>query len=306
VEAIEIVNANGERITASPTENPDYFWAARGGGPGFFGVAVRYHLKLYPLPRAITASDYYYPYEHGAELARWLDRLAGELPPSVELSLFVVHAPPDLAQKVKTSNGKVALVTATMFADSADSAASTLSMLDSYPSLDQCLSKSVAKPTNFEELSDASGALWPGNLRCKVDAMFYNAPLPETFQAVKDHLLLAPSPKAVFMLAGYTGKNRAPATPPDAAFSVTGNLYGGLWTQWDSPDGDAANISWHERCVQLLKPYVVGHYVGETDMIGHPEYARLSYAPANWDRLIELRKKHDPDGLFFGFNDGLS
>ncbi len=50
-----------------------------------------------------------------------------------------------------------------MFADPADSAASTLGMLDSYPSLDQCLSKSVAKLTNFEELFDASGALWPGN-----------------------------------------------------------------------------------------------------------------------------------------------
>ena len=306
VEAIEIVNANGDMITASATENPDYFWAARGGGPGFFGVAVRYHLKLYPLPQAITSSAYYYPYEHVIELARWLDRLAGELPSSVELSLFVVHAPSDLAEKVKATNGKVALVTATMFADSADSAASTLGMLDSYPSLDQCLSKSVAKPTNFEELSDASGALWPGNLRCKVDAVFSNTPLAEVLQAVKDHLLVAPSPKTVFMFAVYTGKDRAPATPPDAAFSVTGKLYGGPWTMWDSPGGDAANISWHERCIQLLKPYVVGHYVSETDMVGHPEYAKLSYAPANWERLIELRKKHDPDGLFFDFSDGLN
>ena len=45
VEAIEIVNAKGKVITASATENPDYFWAARGCGPGFFGVALRYHLK---------------------------------------------------------------------------------------------------------------------------------------------------------------------------------------------------------------------------------------------------------------------
>ncbi len=82
VEAIEIVNAKGERITASATESHDYFWAARGGGPGFFGVAIRYHLKLYPLPQAITGSAYYYPYEHVVELARWLDRLAGELPPT--------------------------------------------------------------------------------------------------------------------------------------------------------------------------------------------------------------------------------
>jgi hypothetical protein len=179
-------------------------------------------------------------------------------------------------------------------------------VLDSYPSLDQCLSKSVAKPTNFQELFDASGALWPGNLRCKVDAVFSNAPLAEVFQAVRDHLPTAPSPKTVFMLAVYTGKDRAPATPPDAAFSMTGNLYGGSWTMWDSPEEDGPNISWHERCVQLLKSYVVGHYVAETDTVTHPEYAKLSYTLTNWERLTELRKKHDPDGVFFDFSDGLN
>lgn len=305
IEAIEIVNSKGNMITASATKNPDYFWAARGGGPGFFGVATRYHLKLYPLPQAITASVYYYPYENIVEIAQWLGPRASQLPSSVELSLFVVQAPPNLAEKARSSNGKVALVTATVFADSPDAARSTLSLLDSYPLLDQCLWKSVAQPTNFEALFDASGALWPGNLRCKVDAMFYNAPLADLLRATKDHLLMAPS-KTVFMSVVYTGKNRPPATPPDAAFSMTGALYGGSWTMWDSAADDAKNVSWHEKCVQLLKPYVVGHYVSETDTVGHPEFARLSYKPANWKRLAELRKKHDPEGLFFDFSNALS
>ena len=75
---------------------------------------------------------------------------------------------------------------------------------------------------------------------------------------------------------------------------------------WDSPEEDGPNISWHERCVQLLKPYVVGHYVAETDTVTHPEYAKLSYTLTNWERLTELRKKHDPDGVFFDFSDGLN
>jgi FAD binding domain len=161
VEAIEIVDAKGDVITASATENPDYFWAARGAGPGFFGVAVRYHLKLYPLPQAITSSTYYYPYEQLVQIAGWLDQQASRLPSNVELSLFAVQAPPDLADKAKVSNGKIALVSAVMFADSPDAARSTLGLLDTYPSLDQCLSRSVLKQTNFTDLFDASGALWP-------------------------------------------------------------------------------------------------------------------------------------------------
>lgn len=117
VEAIEIVNAKGKVITASATENPDYFWAARGCGPGFFGVALRYHLKLYPLPRAIMSSVYYYPYEHLVQSAEWLGQLARQLPSSIELSLFVIQAPPDLVDKTNAGNRRVALVSAVMFAD---------------------------------------------------------------------------------------------------------------------------------------------------------------------------------------------
>jgi len=306
VEAIEIVNAKGKVITASATENPDYFWAARGCGPGFFGVALRYHLKLYPQPQAIISSAYYYPYEHLVELAKWLDQLARQLPSSLELSLFAIQAPPDLIDKTNASNRKVALVSAVMYADSADTGRSTLSALDSYPSLNQCLSRSVAKQTNFTELFDVSGALWPNNLRSKVDALFFNAPLADLCRAVKDHVSVAPSPLTVVMFVVYTGKNRPPATPSDAAFSVTGELYGGPWTMWESPDQDPANSSWHDKCVELLKPHVAGHYIGETDFAGHPEYARLSYGPAAWEQINKLRKKFDPEGLFFDFSDGLS
>jgi FAD/FMN-containing dehydrogenase len=305
VEAIELVDAQGDMITASAVENPDYFWAARGSGPGFFGVATRYHLKLYPLPRAITASAYTYPYETIVDIAEWLGPLARQLPSSVELSLFAVAAPSDLAEQAKASNRKVALVTATMFADSAEEARSTLSVLDRCPLIDRCLAKSVALPTTFDALSDASGALWPPGLRCKVDAEFFNRPPGDVFEIMKDHVLTAPSPKTVFMLAIYTGPGGAPATPADAAFSMTGNLYGGAWTMWEDAADDAVNMAWHDESLRLLEPYVVGHYVAESDTVAHPEFARLSFAPASWQRLQELRQTYDPEGVFFDFSDGL-
>jgi FAD/FMN-containing dehydrogenase len=305
VEAIEIVTADGDMITASAEENPDYFWAARGSGPSFFGVATRYHLRLYPLPQAITGSAYYYPYETITDIAGWLGPLARQLPSSVELSLWAVAAPPELADEAKSSNGKLAMVTATMFVDSKEEAQATLAILEGCPLGDRCLWKSVAKPSTFEGLFDASGALWPPGLRSKVDALFYNRPLADVVAAVKDHVQAAPSPKTVFMFAVFTGAQGAPATPADAAFSMTGTLYGGAWTMWDDAADDAVNSAWHDETQRLLEPYVAGHYVAETDTVEHPEFARLSFAPANWERLAELRQKHDPDGLFFDFTGGL-
>ena len=45
VEAVELVTPNGDIITADKDQNTNYYWAARGAGPGFFGVAIRYHLQ---------------------------------------------------------------------------------------------------------------------------------------------------------------------------------------------------------------------------------------------------------------------
>jgi FAD/FMN-containing dehydrogenase len=43
--ALDVVTADGELIHASETENSDWLWAARGSGPGFFGVATRYYMN---------------------------------------------------------------------------------------------------------------------------------------------------------------------------------------------------------------------------------------------------------------------
>jgi len=53
---------------------------------GLFAVATRYHLKLYPLPKSITSSLYYYAYDDMESVSNWLGTLASKLPNSVELS----------------------------------------------------------------------------------------------------------------------------------------------------------------------------------------------------------------------------
>jgi FAD/FMN-containing dehydrogenase len=75
---------------------------------------------------------------------------------------------------------------------------------------------------------------------------------------------------------------------------------------WDQATDDKANIEWHHGVVQSLKPLLSGHYISETDTVTHPEYAKASYKEANWKRLAELRKKYDPDGVFFNFTEGLT
>ena len=82
IEAIELVTAEGKLITASKDEHSEYFWAARGSGSGFFGVVTRYHLKLYPLPKAIHGSTYYYSMDDAAAVGGWLGENAAKISPA--------------------------------------------------------------------------------------------------------------------------------------------------------------------------------------------------------------------------------
>ncbi|KJZ78756.1 hypothetical protein HIM_02147 [Hirsutella minnesotensis 3608] len=47
-----VVLADGRTVQASPTENPDLFWAIRGGGGGSYGIVVEWMLKLSQFPRS--------------------------------------------------------------------------------------------------------------------------------------------------------------------------------------------------------------------------------------------------------------
>ncbi|HEX3487770.1 MAG TPA: FAD-binding oxidoreductase [Streptosporangiaceae bacterium] len=54
--ASQIVTADGEILNLSASQNPDLFWACRGGGGGNFGINTSFSVQTTPVPGSITAS----------------------------------------------------------------------------------------------------------------------------------------------------------------------------------------------------------------------------------------------------------
>ncbi len=89
VTGIDVVLADGSLVHASATENADLFWAARGAGPGFFGVVVRFHLKLHARPKFIGLKFQVFRMKHLEEVFIWADRVGPQVSPLVEFQMVM-------------------------------------------------------------------------------------------------------------------------------------------------------------------------------------------------------------------------
>jgi FAD/FMN-containing dehydrogenase len=300
VEAATVVTADGSLAAASQEQHADLLWAIRGAGPGFFAVVTQYRLKLYPVPRAITTSTYYYPLQRIAEVGAWAADIARQLPREVELAIFCAPAPPALAERCRSSNGFVGILSATAFVDTRGEAAATLSLLENCPVSPECLGKEVNQSTPLEGLLEMGGMWWPERHRYLADTLWSDFPPAQQLATVRDYFLQAPSPKSLAVCVFSTGAEGSAAVLPDAAFSMTAGTLLLCYAIWGRPEDDAANAAWHRETIAALDPFAVGHYVGESDIVAKPARAERSFTPANWQRLQSLRRTYDPDGLFHG------
>jgi FAD/FMN-containing dehydrogenase len=302
--AIELVTSKGEKITASATEHEDLFWAARGCGPGMFAVATRFHLKCYPLPQAITSSTYFYSLSDLREAVDEVVALGRKMPDNVELSIFLIKAPPELAEKCKDSNGKVCMVTAVAFGMTRQESEAALAPLEEGATVKKALLKTLNEPSTFEALAAASGATWPENHRNLCENQCSKAKPSDMLMALRDKFIEAPSAKSVIVFCQSTGTKNLLEPNPDVALSMDATSYGGCWAIWEKAEDDAANIKWQDEVVAIMKPFTSQHYIGETDIVQDPSRVQRSYSAEKWKRLEEIRGKYDPQGVFFGFLGG--
>ena len=60
VKAVDIVTADGRFLHASADENPDLYWAVRGGG-GNFGIVTAFEFQLHPMARQVLGGPLVFP-----------------------------------------------------------------------------------------------------------------------------------------------------------------------------------------------------------------------------------------------------
>jgi len=287
VRAVDVVLADGTLVHASETENPELLWAARGGGPGFFGVVTRFHLRTRPRPRAMRKSVYAYDVAQFDVVADWFARVQEQLPPTVE-AVMLTTAIPDLG------DGHHLLVSGVAFTDTPGDAHAALAPLETCPVLDRARLRAVEVPTSIvEEFADQYRANPEGH-RYAADNAWLSGPPEVTVPALKPLFTDLPGAKAFSLWFSMDPLREL----PDMAFSRQAEIYFAAYVVWEDAADDERNQRWlHER-MAALHPATDGCYLGDSDFQVRPTKFLSDEA---WTRFAALRDRYDPDGRFVGY-----
>jgi len=290
----EVVTADGKRLGVTAEENPDLYWAVRGAGPGFFGAVTRLDLKLYPARHGIATSSYIFRLSQLKSVNEMLEAVRKENDvQGVELITVLMHHP-DVPFDAPPAESKICFFTAFAFEDDEDAARRALAPFSRSALATESLVKMENQPFDFEGLYEHYFSLRDPAGRCAryaVDNVMTNRG-GQTLEAVAQHFATAPS-RDCHVLAS---SNMATRVLPDSCFSWNIDSYVGCYAIWDREQDDERNFTWLDDCVPL--PFADGHYVNEVEGRRRPERYRQCFSAGNWERLEQLRHRHDPHGVF--------
>jgi FAD/FMN-containing dehydrogenase len=287
VVGIAVVMADGALLHASEDENQDLLWAARGAGPGFFGVVTRFHLRTFPRPRAMTHDTWMFELDELEALLGWIDELLPTLDPVVEPVIAATRLP-------RPAGPPVLLLHTTAMCDSPDEAERLLAPLAQCPIAERAISHERG-PTTIELENQAQALQNPENHRYAVDCTWTDARAPELAADLRTVWSELPTEHSFAIWYGWS-----PTRPlPDMAFSIEGRAYLATYAIWPDPADDERHRDWVvSHTERLARTVGKGVYLGDTDFTRRPD---RFLSDENYRRLEEIRRRRDPDGLFCSY-----
>jgi FAD/FMN-containing dehydrogenase len=292
VRSLEIVTADGESRTASPTEEPELFWGVR-GSRGNLGVVTSLEMDLVPVTRLYGGGLFF----DGASTAAVLDvyrEWVSTVPDSMSSSVALLRLPPfeTIPEPIR---GKFVLHVRIAYTGDAESGAQLVAPLRAVaPALIDAVGEmpytevgtihnDPPDPAPFVERSALLRTLEPETLKVLLELAGPEVDAPLALVELRQ-------------LGGALG--RAPSRPSavgfrSAAFSVFVGTVG-------LPELVEPAHELHGRLVEALSPWRVGgpflSFLSGTDLA--PEDVASAYEPADYARLRGLKAVVDPANVF--------
>jgi len=92
VKSVDIVNADGQLRHASAEENPDLYWAVRGGG-GNFGIVTSFEFALHPMQRTMVGGNVIFPISRTRDVLKVYAEFSANAPDDLYADFVMLHPP---------------------------------------------------------------------------------------------------------------------------------------------------------------------------------------------------------------------
>ena len=281
---IDMVTADGEYIHASESENSDLFWAARGAGGGFFGVVVRFHLKVYQLPkyRAIIAHQFYM--KHLEDVYSWAYEVGPSIPKAVEFQMI-------MSNKMSGIFGPGIEAAAPIFADTQDEFEEAMAFMKNSPIKSKALIATPAINPGINALYKLVMTHYPENYHYGVDNMWTHSSLDDLMPFIKEIArTLPPPPSHMLWLNWHPGQIQS-----DMAYSNEDNIYIALYTIWKNAGDTSKYGDWAASMMSKMNHMSTGIQLADEGL--HKRTAPF-LSDANLIKVQQIRAERDPKGLF--------
>ena len=285
----EVVLADGEIVHACRCEHPDLFWALRGGG-GDFGVVTRFEFQAHRVGPLVLGGMLVFPWERAREAFQATRALMAGAPDALTAFAVLVTAPPEAPFPAEVQGRPVAVV-AVAWSGDLDEGERVLAPLRAAAPLVDLIAPMpyVALQSMLDQTAPTACSYY--------DKLHY---LPEVSDAVHRHAARRassrrrrPSPRddrRGWAARSTASRRRHRVRPPRRArVHLADRLLGRRSRSSPRPSGCGARSS-------ATAPFASGGvYVNALDL---GRSVREAYTDDVWERLVEVKRRYDPDGVF--------
>ncbi len=280
--AVDIVTADGELRRASATENPELYWAVRGGG-GNFGVVTAFEFQLHEQNRQVVSGSYSFPFEQAQQVLEFAGEFAGQAPDELLVGSFIGAFPPDGEPRCSIS---------VVYSGPPEQAEAILAPIEKAGDV---VSNSV-KTWDYVALQKSGDFDDPRANGAHMESGFIQAMSSEVIRDVLASFEPSPT-RATWTIFTHGGGAIGRVAPDATAFVHRDKPHSILslvgWRAGHDPTGD---IAYHRKQSLIWKAHTSGFYTNdlsdETQAMVDATYG------ANLPRLVEVKNQYDPTNLF--------
>jgi len=291
--SMEVVTADAQVLRVSADENPDLYWALRGGS-GNFAIVTSFEYRLFPVGPEILGGAIAWRGEDAKQVFDAYRELTAGAPRELTCVAVLRIAPP-APWLPKEIHGKPI---AAIFVCHTGNAEDGEALVDRLRKVGRPIADIVTRRpyTQMQSLLDATQ---PKGRRYYWKSHYFAGIDPRLVGLVVEHAGRIRSPHSGIILFHIQGAlnelpaDYSPVGNRDAAYVI--NIAG----SWEKPDDDEINVRWARDCFEATRSCSTGGvYINFLTEEEGADRIEAAYGRSILKRLAALKRKYDPDDFF--------